>query len=64
MHQALSVENHTNVIKYNIKKINKLFIIFNTWCFQMLPYVGKQVLSSYLTKTKWFTENAEICINK
>lgn len=45
MHQALSVENHTNVIKYNIKK-NKLFIIFNTWYFQMLLYLGKQVFSS------------------
>lgn len=64
MHQALSVENHTNVIKYNIKKINKLFIIFNTWYFQMLLYLGKQALSSHLTKRKWFTENAKICINK
>lgn len=63
MHQALSVENHKNVIKYNIKK-TQLFIIFNTWYFQMLLCLGKQVFSSHLTKRKWFIENAEICINK
>lgn len=64
MHQALSVENDTNGIKYNIKKPNQLFIIFNTWYFQTLLYLGKQVFSSRLTKRKWFIGNAEICINE
>lgn len=27
MHQALSVENHKNVIKYNIKKNQKNFLL-------------------------------------